>query len=119
MNQRTPFPFAGIGHCKARLEIVGSVYGKIVGRDESRGICRRQAQPVKLDLHMRIDAQDCIPRTFRLGLAKRIRTVDDLALQVGERHLVIIDNAECADTRAAFSLRWPAPPISGSTMWRA
>jgi hypothetical protein len=65
--------------------------------------------------------------------------VDDLALQIGQGNVIVVDDAERADagsgqihqrrraqsagadhqTRACLSFCWPGPPTSASTMWRA
>ena len=52
---------------------------------------------MQLDRHVRIEAADRGGGGFDLGRADVGRAVDHLALQVGERHRVVVDHAERAD----------------------
>ena len=52
---------------------------------------------MRLHDDMRIEARDGVLRAFDLGPADVLRRVDHLALQVGQRNGVVVDDAERAD----------------------
>ena len=52
---------------------------------------------MRLDRDMRIDPANCDGCTLNLGEAHIRRAVDHLALQVRQRHRIVIDDPECAD----------------------
>ena len=85
---------AGIRDRIARREIVRAVGNDVVLADEFPGIVGGEADGVGRDRHVRVDPGDCVARARDFRPAKRRRVVNDLALQVGQRDRVVIDDPE-------------------------
>ena len=120
-------------------EVVAAVEDEVVGRDEAGGDGGVEAERVRLDGDVRVEAGERAGGALGLRLADLGGGVQDLALQVREADRVVVDDAEGADAgggeveerRAAEAAGaddehaggarrcWPGPPISCSTMWRA
>ena len=98
VDQRALRLFAGIGDRIAGFEIVGAIEHQVVAADHGHGVVGVEPYRVGFEQHMRIErahlfggAVDLEPADFRRG-------VDDLALQIGQRDHVVIDDAQRADT---------------------
>jgi hypothetical protein len=88
-----------VGNEIARGEIVGAVGDDVVAADEINRVRGGQAHTVGLDRHVRVQPLDQCGRAVDLGPAEVRSAVDDLALQIGQRHGIVIDDAERADAR--------------------
>src|SRR6476659_2539781 len=77
---------AGVADEIARGEIVTAVGDEVVARDEFERVVRRDPMWMLHDVDMRVEALHRLARARRLADADPCRGVDDLALQVGERH---------------------------------
>src|SRR5262249_35259700 len=69
----------------------------LVARYEVEGVRLSEAHAMWLDCHVWIEAPDRGFRTVDLGPPYIAGGMDDLALQVRERHHVVIDDAKRAD----------------------
>ena len=96
-DQRFAGEEAGIGHQIAGFEIVGAVEHEIVAADQRHHIVGIEPHGMRLEMHMRIERVNLIGGAVDLAPADIGRGVDDLALQIGQRHDVVIDHAERAD----------------------
>ena len=66
---------------------------------------------MRLDRHVLVQGHDRIARRIDLGTADIGAAVDHLALQIGERDTIIVDDAERADSRRGeVEQRWRAEP---------
>lgn len=124
----------------AGIEIVRSVEDQVVVRKQ----CRRlgPGEPPVVGPHRDMGVEGLHRRLGgkHLGLADPRIGMDHLPLEVGEGDGVVVDHPDRAHagggeveergraesppapttrTFASFSRRWPMPPTSRSTMWRA
>ena len=83
----------------ARREVVDAVDDHVVAVDDLHDVGGVQADGVLDDLDVRVERGDRRLGRVDLRRADRLRRVDDLALQVGEVDLVVVDDAERADAR--------------------
>ena len=90
---------AGIVDEEARRKIIAAVRDQVVASDQVHGIVGVEANRVTFDRHIRVDARHRLGRAFGLGVADPGLGVGDLPLQVGERHRVVVDDADGADAR--------------------
>ena len=97
-DQRLLCEIAGVGDEIARGKIIGAVGHNIVASDQIEHIAGDEPHVVQLDRHMRVEPADGRGRARDLRHADVGRGVDHLALQIGERDLVVIDDAKRADT---------------------
>src|SRR6266480_649806 len=98
-DERFSREITGVGHEVAGGEIVGTVGDEVVAADEIERIRRGQAHRMGFDRDVRVEPPDHRGRAVDLGPAEVRSAVDDLALQIGKRHGVVIDDAERADAR--------------------
>ena len=96
-DQRLAGEEAGVGHQIAGFEIVGAVEHQIIAADQRHRIRCVEPRRVAHEFHMRIERVDFLGGAVDLGPADIRRKVNDLALQVGQRHGVVVDHAERAD----------------------
>ena len=96
--QRLAREIAGIRHQIACREVVGAVEHQIIRTDQRHRIARRQPFAVTDEVHMRIERMDSRGGAIDFQRADIRRRMDDLALQIGQRHLVIVHDAQRADT---------------------
>ena len=92
---------------KARGEIVRTIGNNVVASNQIERI--RGSQPGRMWLHdnMRIDRERGISRRQCLGPTDIARSMRDLALQIGEAHRVVVDDADRSDTgRGQIEYRW-------------
>ena len=88
---------ARIRHQITRGEIVGAVGDQIVARNDVERVRSPEPDRMGLDRDVRIEPRDRGRGAFDLGRADVRRRVDDLALQVRQRHRVVVDDPERAD----------------------
>ncbi len=88
---------AGIGDRIARGEVIRALGDDVVEGDEGAGVVRIDPRDVFLDLHMRVQPLDEARRRNRLARADILRAEDDLPLQVRQRDMVVVDDADGAD----------------------
>jgi len=88
---------AGPVHRMPGAEVVAAVDHHIGLGDQPREQRIVGAQPMRLDADVRIDAAHRLGRRFDLGHAHPRRVVDDLALEIGEIDLVVVDQRDAAD----------------------
>ena len=89
---------AGIVDQVAGREIVAAIGHEVVGSNEFEGIPAGQAGGVQEDFDVRIEAGEGVAGRFGLGAAEVRGAMKDLALKIGEVHLVEIHQAQLADT---------------------
>jgi hypothetical protein len=89
---------AGVGDEIPRGEIVRAVGDQVVSAHQVERVGGDQPRRVHFHRDVRIEPADRGSRARDLGLADFGRAVDHLALQVGERHRVIVNDAKRADT---------------------
>ena len=94
-----PGDLAGIGDEVAGGEVVRAVEHQIAPGHELQGASGVQAPPVLDDLHVRIQLPDPRGGRCRLGPPHRLGAVDDLALEVGQLHVVVVDDRQGPDPR--------------------
>ena len=94
----------GLGCLLDQLELAG--YGVdrihnvvILGEIELRSGLRRVKGFVNVDLAVRIDIVNTLGGGLYLVLTDRLAGSDDLAIDVGQAHLIIVDEVKCTDTR--------------------
>ena len=69
---------------------------------------------------MRVEARECPRHARRLGLPDVLRSVDHLALQVGKRDDIVIDEADRTDAgRGEILQQWGAEPTAPTMSTRA
>ena len=78
-------------------EVVAAVEDEVVGRDEAGGGGGVEAEGVRLDGDVRVEAGERAGGALGLGRADLGGGVQHLALQVGEADRVVVDDAEGAD----------------------
>ena len=116
-HQRLPRQIAGIADEIAGGEVVRAVGDDVVAADDIERVAGVEPRLVRLDVHMRIEPGDRLPRALDLGCADVRGVVHDLALQVVERDAIVVDDAEGADAgrgqihqkRASRARRHPPP----------
>ena len=96
-DERLALVKAGIGHKIACIEIIRSIGDDIIGTDQSRSIVSGDACGMRLNCHMRVDARHGVRSAIHLRAAHIGRAVNDLALKIGKRHGVVIDNPDRAN----------------------
>ena len=96
-DQRLPCKVTRVGHEIARGEIVRAVSDDVVLRNQIERVAGIEPRHMRLDLHMRIEPLDRRFGAVDLAQAHIGRGVDDLTLQVGQRHRVVVDDAQSAD----------------------
>ena len=97
-DERLPREIAGVGHEVTGGEIIGAVRHDVVSRYQIDCVRGAQPQMVCLDINQRIEPYHRISGGFDLGPANVGRCENDLALQVRQRHVVVVDHAKRADT---------------------
>ncbi len=80
------------------LEIVGAIDDDIVAGEQRLRIGGVESYTMLDHRDMRVDAGNELGCAIGLGPADIGRGVDDLSLQVGQRHGIVIDDAEGANT---------------------
>ena len=88
---------AGVGDEIAGGEIVGAVGDDVVARDQASALAAVEARRMRHERDMGVEPLDRRGRAVDLGRADVGRAVDHLALQIGQRHRVVVDDAERAD----------------------
>jgi hypothetical protein len=96
-DQRLAGEEACVRHQIAGFEIVGAVEHQIVAADQAHRIAGIEPCGMRRELDVGIERVDSIRGRVGLAAADIRRGVDDLALQIGQRHDVVIDHAERAD----------------------
>ena len=96
-DQRPRCQKAGIRQQIAGLEIVGAVKHEIIASQQPEHIVGREPDTMRDDADMRVERIEALGGAVDLRPADIRRGVNDLALQVGERHDIIVDDAERAD----------------------
>ncbi len=96
---------AGIGQRVAGCEIVRAVEHDVEAANDRRRVRFVQPQSDRLDCDMRIDAGDRSFGALRLRPPDIARRMDDLAMQIGERNGIIVDDPERADAGACEILQ--------------
>ena len=90
---------AGVGDDVAGREVVRAVHDQVVAADDVHGIVPGQAGTELLHGDRRVDPRDGVRGGLDLRPADVVHAVDDLTLQVGDVHHVIVDDADGAHTR--------------------
>ncbi len=85
-----------VGDEVARGEIVGAVGDHIVGGDQVGSVVGGEPDRMGLDRDMGVDPADGFRRALDLETTDRLGVVDHLPLEIGERHGVVVDDAERA-----------------------
>ena len=98
-HQRLLGQIAGIADEIAGGEVVGAVGDDVVARNDVERVAGVDALVVGFDAHVRVEPADRFLRALDLGDADVAGIVHDLALQVVERHPIVVDDAERADAR--------------------
>ena len=83
----------------AKLSQQSSTTSAVATRRSSRG--RIGPLRDRLDLHLRVQRGHCFGGRRGLGLAQPLHGVGDLALQVGQLHLVVVHQRQAADAGTA------------------
>ena len=96
-NQRRAGGEAGGVHRVAGGEVVRAVQHHVRRRHRRREGRAFQLGGAGFDACVRVDALDGTRRGLHLRRAHRLQVVDDLALQIGEIHAVVIHQVQIAD----------------------
>src|SRR5262249_8336252 len=97
-DQRLLGEIAGVADEIAGSEIIGTVGDHVVTRDDLQRILRREALRVGFDGYVRIEPAQRGLRARHLRGSDVRGVMHDLALQVVEGDLIIVDHAKRADT---------------------
>ena len=81
------------------MKRVRAVADDVVTADDVQRVVRVQPQAVGFDVDAGIDVARGLRGGGSLGDANPRRGVGDLALEVGQVDLVVVDDADCADSR--------------------
>ena len=96
-DQRLLRKVTGIRDEIARGEIVGAVGDDVVARNQVERVARIDPRHVRLDGDMRIEPRDGRFGAIDLALADIVRAEDHLPLQIGQRHGIVVDDADRAN----------------------
>ena len=88
---------AGIVHQIAGGEVVAAVHHDVVVLDDLHDVLGGEPLRDRDHVDVRVQPLERLARRFGLGLADAVVAVEDLALQVGQVHHVVVDDAHGAD----------------------
>jgi hypothetical protein len=110
-EQRDPRRHAGIGHRQPRGEVVAPIEHEIGAGEHFGGVVARHPPAHAPHLDLRIELAHPDFGQLRLLMPDLALAVDRLPLQVAHVDRVVIDQHQCADTRAGEVLQgWRADP---------
>lgn len=96
-DQRSAREHTGIRQQEARGEIVGAVADNVIVLDQVEHIVGVETRAVRLELHLRVDGVRRPGSRCDLRLADPVSGVGDLALQVRQLDLIVIDDPDRAN----------------------
>ena len=100
MHKRNAAHDAGVVEQVARREVVGPVDDDVPPGEQLHRVRARQRRPVRDDLDVGVEGLHGATDRVHLRLADSRRRVDDLALQVGDVHDVVVDDPETSHPRS-------------------
>ena len=104
-DERLALQDGGVAEEVAGGEVVGAVDEQVVGRAQLQRVGRREAGLDWRAQHLPVDVAEGAGGGGCLGEAEGALAVDDLAVEVGELEVVVVDDAEAADAHGGEVLQ--------------